>query len=406
MNITDFSLIFQSLPGNYIILLPDTPRFTIAAYNETRAKETFTGPEDLGKGIFEAFPDNPDDPLADGVAKLRYSLEKVLADKLPHEMALQKYDIPNADNSGFEERYWLPKNIPVISENNEVAYIIHYVRDMTAQVHAEKEMKEQKAFGKEMERQVDQRTRDLVTVNQELERSNKELEQFAYVTSHDLQEPLRKIQIYGGMLLDEAGLSTASLDYIAKIKSAAQRMSGLIRELLNYARLSRADGQLGVVDLNEILSGVLVDFELLINQTGAKIEAGHLPNITAIPLQIHQLFYNLVGNALKFSKKGSVPVIHISAQILSGEEIAARPSLDISRPYYRINFTDNGIGFEEAYAGKIFEIFQQVHQKTEYGGYGIGLTLCNRIVQNHKGLIEARSVPGLGATFTVVLPAG
>ena len=133
----DFERIFQFLPGNYIILLPDAPRFTIVTFNKVRGEETFTKQEHIGKGIFEAFPDNPDDPQADGVARLTASLETVMREKKTHHMTVQKYDIPAADGSGFEERYWLPKNIPVHDESGNILYIIHHVQNLTEQIRAE-----------------------------------------------------------------------------------------------------------------------------------------------------------------------------------------------------------------------------------------------------------------------------
>jgi PAS domain S-box-containing protein len=778
----DLWSIFQALPGNYIILLPDAPKFTIVAFNDKRAAETFTRQDHIGRGIFEAFPDNPDDPEANGVAMLTASLETVLRTKHAHQMTVQKYDIPKADGRGFEMRYWLPVNIPVMNAEGEVGYIIHAAEDVTARITAEKrentarenfegffnqaptpfavltgqefrfsyanpayielmnhrhlvgrvladaipelegqpfmqliknvldtgqpyhgvevpatahfqgeaatttryfnlsytpyrdvdgkvnavlanafdvseqvalrerdhvnklnqhaydlfmqapvgicilmgddhrivlanepmlemwgrqapvlekplleelpelerqgfiellnevkrtgqpfhanehmaqlmrggkkeevyinfvyqpyydqdgringilviaaevteqvlsrkkiedaeettrlalesgdlgayeidlvtdemitsarfnaiwgvdhaaarseysaaihdedkpvrlkaheqslktgklqyearviwkdgsthwvrvngtilfdidrkprrllgviqDISDQRAFAEEMERLVSERTAELEMANLQLEQTNKELEQFASITSHDLQEPLRKIQVFNSMLINGGGLTEQARIYADKIASAAQRMGGLIKDLLEYSRLTQNGAEITDVDLNGLLQLVLSDFELLIAQKGATIKMGHLETIKAIALQINQLFFNLIGNALKFSKPDVPPVVTISGSYLNEADKAKEyPDLQRERAYYRIAITDNVIGFEQSYADRIFLDFQRLNNQTDYGGYGIGLALCSKVVANHGGKIKAEGRVGEGATFTVVLP--
>jgi PAS domain S-box-containing protein len=263
---------------------------------------------------------------------------------------------------------------------------------------------EQKLFAEELSKKVEERTKALQEANIQLERSNAELEQFAYIASHDLQEPLRKIHLFSGMVLEQQELSETAKLYIEKVSLAATRMSGLIKDLLEYSRLSQNSLQFEEISLDFVLKNVLTDFELLISQKGAIIKAGELPTLEVIPLQMNQLFYNLLGNALKFTKRNTVPVITITANKLTREAKMEWPQLDPRQDYYEIMISDNGIGFNQAYADKIFTIFQRLNEKSIYGGYGIGLALCRKIVINHGGVIYANGQSGNGASFHFILP--
>ena len=407
----NFSSIFQALPGNYIILLPDAPRFTIAAFNDARAEQTFTRPEHIGKGIFEAFPDNPDDPQANGVSMLTTSLQTVMREKKPHQMAVQKYDILTADRTAFEERFWLPKNIPVLDEQGEIIYIIHHVQDLTAQVRAEQrekairqDLSDQTAFSNILSGLVEERTRELQKSNERLEMSNQELEQFAYITSHDLQEPLRKIQVYTSRIIQGKEWGPRSVSDLEKISTAASRMRGLINDLLDYSRLDDATTPFQKTDLNEVLRQVLSDFEFHIIQEKATIRAEGLETIEAIPLHMNQLFINLLGNALKFAKKDVPAIVTIKGGKLTEEAKQIFPSLLPGREYHKIVFSDNGIGFDQAHAEKIFHLFHRLSHKGDYAGHGIGLSLCNKVVTHHQGIIHAESTVNEGASFTIILP--
>lgn len=257
-----------------------------------------------------------------------------------------------------------------------------------------------------LEAMVEQRTKELVEANFYLAKSNKELEQFAYVTSHDLQEPLRKIHTFAGMLfnVNKDVLSETSRMYIEKVMLSAKRMSLLITELLDYSRLVHVKDPFVETDLNEILKNVLTDFEVIISQHDVTITANELPRLTVSPLQMNQLFHNLIGNAIKFLLPGRKPQITIYAEPLSAADAAALPDLEKDRDYYAITVADNGIGFDQVYADKIFQIFQRLNDRTTYEGTGIGLALCNKIVLNHKGGIYAKGVPDRGAVFKVILP--
>lgn len=235
----------------------------------------------------------------------------------------------------------------------------------------------------------------------ELEIQNKELEQFAYVASHDLQEPLRKIRTFTDIV--ERNLENEELvkKYFEKINSSAKRMSDQIKSILDYSRLSLME-EFKDVDLNLVLSDICVDFELLIQEKKAVIHCEPLPTIKAIPLQVNQLFSNLVGNALKFSV--SKPMIKVSASIRTHDEMKVFPAPKNSGSYLQLVFSDNGLGFEPQYEKQIFSLFQRLHGKHEYSGTGIGLALCKRIMENHHGFIRATSELGKGADFFVYFP--
>ncbi|MDQ3051483.1 MAG: CHASE3 domain-containing protein [Bacteroidota bacterium] len=237
----------------------------------------------------------------------------------------------------------------------------------------------------------------------ELKRSNSELEQFAFVASHDLQEPLRKIQAFGDRLKVKAGhlLTDETKIYMEKMLSASTRMSGLISDLLNFSRLVRAKDEFVPTDMNKVFQDVMSDLELKISKKLAKVTFDNIPQIEAVPSQMYQLIFNLMGNAIKFIKPDVPPIISVKSEIFTVKG-GVTPSRHNQR--LRITFEDNGIGFDPMYVDRIFVIFQRLHGKHAYEGTGIGLAICKRIVNNHDGIITASGVPGEGATFTVELP--
>jgi PAS domain S-box-containing protein len=233
--------------------------------------------------------------------------------------------------------------------------------------------------------------------NEALERSNRELREFAYVASHDLQEPLRKITAFGDRLASRYAdaLGQSGQDYLARMLSAASRMSRLIEDLLTFSRITTRAHPFKPTDLNNVLQGVLEDLEVRIRDTGALVSVGELPVIDADATQMHQLFQNLIGNALKYSKPGAAPQVKVDVR---------RETLDSGVEVARIEVADRGIGFESRYAERIFHIFERLHTREQFEGTGVGLAVCRRIAERHGGRIWAEGRPGEGATFTVLLP--
>ncbi len=257
-----------------------------------------------------------------------------------------------------------------------------------------------------IEEVVSARTKELAEANNNLQRSNAELAQFAYIASHDLQEPLRKVSTFAQMLEHSLGnVDERSKSYLNKINASTSRMSTLIRDVLTYSQLSKEKDVLEQVNLQLLIENIESDFELLIEQKQATIHCKDLPVIEAISLQMSQLFSNLISNALKFSKTGIPPEINFTSTKLSAKDAAAYGENNGVTEYYHIICSDNGIGFQQEHAAQIFNIFQRLHGKTEYSGTGIGLAMCKKIVQNHHGEIFALSEPGKGTVFNIILPA-
>lgn len=242
--------------------------------------------------------------------------------------------------------------------------------------------------------------------NIELEKTVKELTEFNHVASHDLQEPLRKIQTFISRIEDKEldRLSDNGKVYFDRIKSAASRMRILIDDLLQYSRTSRSKNDFEKVNLNDVIENIVIELSEPIKDKKATIEIKKLPKIKGVVFQLNQLFTNLISNSLKYSKEDISPIIEINSKKVSSKTDTKIPEND-SRKFYRIAFTDNGIGFEQEHAEKIFNLFQRLHGKTDYPGTGVGLAICKKIVDNHKGYIFAESTPGEGATFLLYLPA-
>ena len=246
---------------------------------------------------------------------------------------------------------------------------------------------------------VAKRTNELNASNMELQRSNRELEEFAFVASHDLQEPLRKIQTFSDIIqrnLDDPELTKT---YLAKLSLASKRMSDLISSVLNYSKLRTGPEDFVKTDLNKILASVKEDLELMITEKKAIIFADDLPTIQGIPAQLYQLFFNLINNSLKFSSEK--PIINIHSRI--NVRIPPDANLDQRFRYCEITLVDNGIGFDPEFKEQIFAIFQRLHPTHLYQGTGIGLALCKKIVENHGGHIRAESQAGKGAKFIMLL---
>ena len=266
---------------------------------------------------------------------------------------------------------------------------------------------DQKAFTAELEEQVTQRTNALQMANYDLQRSNENLERFAYVASHDLQEPLRKIRSFGDILQtsysNQLGEGT---DFLERMQTAADRMSALIKDLLTFSRIRTQRETYGPVTLTGVLRGVLSDLELAIADTDAVIDIGELPTVPGDAPQLRQLFQNLIANALKFHQPSLPPHISLTSRLVPAADLpdTLKPNSPASQ-FYAISVADNGIGFDEKYTDRIFQVFQRLHGRSRYSGTGIGLAIVQKVVDNHNGAIQVMSQPNQGTTFTVYLPA-
>ncbi|MDR6561781.1 MULTISPECIES: PAS domain S-box protein [unclassified Arcicella] len=274
------------------------------------------------------------------------------------------------------------------------AYLSGTAQDVTK----ERKLQEELTF------KIRKSTAELRHANTELEINNKELQQFAYIASHDLQEPVRKISVFIQMLENYITSDPEKAKiYIEKINNSAKRMTTLIKDVLGFSELANSTKVFENVDLEEVIENILSDFDLTIEQKEATIIYQNLPKLKAIPLQMGQLFGNLISNALKYSRQDVKPVIKVISSKLNDNDKKLF-SIDNSLDYYKIEIIDNGIGFNQKYAEQIFNIFQRLHGKNEFAGTGIGLAMCRKIVQNHNGDIKAFSEEGKGTTFVVVIP--
>ncbi len=272
-----------------------------------------------------------------------------------------------------------------ISQEQGLPVLTFFVRDISRRKKAEREQARYAA---------------------ELERSNRELEQFAYAASHDLQEPLRKIRTFGDRLQIKCGdkLDDDEQDTMQRILSAAARMQTLIDGLLSLSRVTTQAQNFTTVDLAKIAGEVVTDLESQIERVGGSVEVGHLPTIQADSLQMRQLLQNLIGNALKFHRVEEPPVVKVHGRFVQGRT-ARKSGHSGAEEQCKIVVEDNGIGFEEKYRERIFGVFQRLHPRDVFEGTGIGLALCRKIVDRHGGKIDVQSIPGKGSTFEVTLPA-
>ena len=268
---------------------------------------------------------------------------------------------------------------------------------------------ERKQWEEGLERMVRERTAELETLNQELKRTNANLEDFAYAASHDMKEPIRKIHFFSDRLKSQLKdqLTDDQARLFGRMEHAAQRMGNLIDDLLTYSHVSRGATSRETVDLNRKVQNVLEDLELEVHERNATVTMDPLPTITGHKRQLQQLFQNLIGNALKYSKPGTPAEIHITSRPVKGDE-AGLPlrGEERQKTYHLIEVRDKGIGFEQQDAEKIFNMFTRLHGNAEYRGTGVGLSIAQKVVDNHGGKIWAESMPGEGTTFKVLLPAG
>jgi light-regulated signal transduction histidine kinase (bacteriophytochrome) len=286
-------------------------------------------------------------------------------------------------------RWFLGRALPIRDEHNNIVKWFGTCTD----IH------DQKVQNEKLEETVAVRT-------MELSRSNEDLQQFAHVASHDLKEPLRKIRIF----IDRFGIEYENLIpekgkiYMQKVQASSERMTNMIDSVLSYSVINATEQTLETVDLNLVIEGIANDLELLILQKEAKIFYLNLPRIRASSALIYQLFYNLINNALKFSKEAVPAQIHLSAKEVSSSELKVAANLPKAKKYWEIIIKDNGIGFNQDYADKMFHVFTRLNTRDKYEGTGLGLALCKKIVHRHQGFIYAEGKEGEGAVFHLLLP--
>ena len=352
---------------------------------DTAGRKTLVNPADLknlrckteaeaiGKNDFDLFPKD----LA----------EKFWADDLK---VITGQPVINREEYLFDEagrKCWLlTSKLPLRNQDGKIVGLIGIGRDITQQKQAEEAL-----------RQSDEKLQQFA---HQLERSNRELQDFAYVASHDLQEPLRKIVVFGERLKEKNAdkFDPESVDYLERMQSAAGRMQTLINSLLTFSRVTTKAQPFAPVNLAEIAAEVVDDLEGRIEQVKGRVELGTLPVIDAEPVQMRQLLQNLIGNALKFRRPEEPPVVKVEAEIFPDPNAP-------EKKLCRLTVSDNCIGFEEKYVDRIFNVFQRLHTRNEYEGTGMGLAIVKKIALYHGGEVTAKSKPGEGSTFIMTIPA-
>ena len=360
-------LLIESSP--YMILAYDK-NFRINAFNRKSEEHArMTKDQVIGRKIFDVFPSFEKDGW---INKLREVLDEGKSLHFP------KFRFSHKD--GWGESFMTP----LLNGQNEVIGVLSITRDITEFVRMNE---------------------DLEQKNMDLMKTNQELSSFAYVASHDLQEPLRKIQMFSKRIIDtdEDILSDHSRDYFTRMKNAAHRMQQLIEDLLTYSRTGNLARNFETADLNEVLEEVKEELKDELSQKKVIIETNGLCTCKIIRFQFRQLLNNLINNSIKFSKEGQDIRIRIESKIGKGKEFNQK-MLDPAKEYCHVRVSDNGIGFSPEFSEQIFGLFQRLHGKNEYPGTGIGLSICKKIVENHNGFIFAHGQPDKGATFDIFIP--
>ena len=356
-----------------LIILDADLRVTGASRSFYRAFSV-TKEETEGRLIYELGDRQWDIPA------LRTLLEEILPERTQFDGFEVEHEFPRVGR-----RVILLNARRLISEERNATTILLAIEDITDRKRIEEKLKVYAA---------------------KLERSNRELQDFAQVASHDLQEPLRKIMAFGDRLKSKVGdsLDEDCRDYLQRMLNAAARMQSLINDLMSFSRIETMGQPFVPTDLGLIASQVIADLETSVEKAGGRVEIEELPTIDADPMQMRQLLQNLIGNSLKYFRAGVPPVVRVYGQKLDAPGPESTDESALARQLCQILVADNGIGFDEKYLDRIFTVFQRLHKKGEYEGTGVGLAICRKIVNRHGGTITARSSPGRGTTFVVTMP--
>lgn len=391
-----FRQLFESAPGLYLVLDPD---LNIIAVTDAYLRATMTRRDDIvGRGLFDVFPDNPDDTVATGTRNLRASLERVISNLVPDSMAVQKYDIrkPADEGGGFEVRYWSPINSPVLDSDGKLISIIHQVEDVTEWIRSRELQAEQQASlrsrTEQMEAEIYRRAQELQEANRKLRTANDELESFTYSVSHDLRSPLRAIGGFTRALEEDCGekLDASSRSYLASIKTGTVRMSRLIDDLLSLSRVNSEKLANAPVNLSDLANAVIAGLREREPQRQVEFIFAPDVNCRGDARLLTMALENLLGNAWKFSSKRTDARIEFGRRSDGGKQV-----------YF---VRDNGAGFDMKHAKKLFGAFQRLHHMSDYPGSGIGLAIVKRVIGRHGGEVWGEAEVGMGASFYFTLP--
>jgi PAS domain S-box-containing protein len=388
---------------NFITAIDTDMRFII--WNKTIEKAIGLRKEDvIGKKLLEVYPsveNHPNYKLVQAGLRGKPSYSKEFTDPKTGVTAEISH-IPLRDNEGKVTGLLIVSYD--ITEKKKAAQRLEKAN--TDLQLRNKALQEAYALNRHMITELKKAEKELKEKNRQLQQSNEELTSFNYIASHDLQEPLRKIQTFASYLeATDENLSEQGKSYVKRMQVAAARMRALINDLLAYSKIDIEIEEPKQVDLNSILKCAQSSLSSSIDEKGAIIIADELPVVKGVSFKLQQLFENLIGNAVKYCAPGVVPVVNITSEkVLAGKDAAM--GLQPDTPYFHISFKDNGIGFEQEYANKIFELFQRLHKQNEYPGTGLGLAICKKIVHNLGGHIQASSSPGEGSVFEIFLPVG
>jgi signal transduction histidine kinase len=396
---TVFQAIVMESPIPIALLIGRELIITVA--NEPQLKVWGKGSHVFGMPLAKAIPEMEGQPFLAILDNVFTTGVTFATDNTPADMVVD----------GVRKTVYFDFSFKAVRNEQGVVYgIIATGIDITQQTAARLALQESeerfRQLSTSLDRQVQERTQQLEDSIRELKRSNENLQQFAFIASHDLQEPLRKVQQFGDLLKDQySHLLGEGVTYVERMQNAANRMSTLVKDLLSYSRISTQQETKGVVSLATIVQTVLMNLEVSINESNAMIQVGNLPVVEGDPLQLEQLFQNLISNALKFRKPGNAPQVKIHSSWVAADKLPNSVKSDQrALAYHRIDVIDDGVGFDEKYVNRIFVIFQRLHGKTEFMGTGIGLAICEKVVANHRGTITATSQLGQGSTFSVYLP--